>query len=83
MSNNVTTEKLEQLKGFVDKSKNLLNKAEGRLESLENQEKDIITQIESYGIKPENLHEEISKIDAEMNDLYDKAKQLIPLDLLN
>lgn len=83
MSKNVTMQDLEVIKGQIEKGKELFGKAQGRMESLEQQDKDITAQIEALGVQPENLEQEISNIDQQIQELFAEAKSLIPEDILS
>ncbi len=52
---------LNILKDNLEKAKNLKYKAEARLEQLNNQQAEIIEELNSLGVNPENLDEEIKK----------------------
>lgn len=82
-NNQVSVQDLEVLKKNVEKGKELLGKAHGRLESLEQQEKDLVSQIKEQGVEPENLNDEINKINDEIAQLFNEANGLIPHDILN
>lgn len=73
---------INQLKENLDKVKNLRIRAEARLEQLNRQKQDILTEIESLGVKPEELEYEISRLKNEIEDLIKKADEMIPMDLI-
>ncbi|CDZ74940.1 Hypothetical protein ING2D1G_0781 [Peptoniphilus sp. ING2-D1G] len=73
-------EKLNILKDNLEKSKDLKNRAEIKLESLYATKKDLIEQIKQYGVEPENLNSEIDKLKNEIDDLLDRADKLMPKD---
>lgn len=79
----VTMQDLETMKQSVDKGKELLGKAEGRLESLQQQESELNLQIKQQGIEPENLPDEIQKIQEQIQTLFSEAQALIPYELIN
>ena len=53
-------------------------KSEARLEQLNSQKKEILTEIEKLGIKPEDLESEISNLKNEIEKLFDEANSLMP-----
>lgn len=73
---------LSILKDNLERAKNLKYKAEARLEQLNNQQEEIIKELNSLGVNPENLEEEIQKLTSEINDLFNKANALLPRDIL-
>lgn len=83
MQPTITIQEVDNLKQTVDKGKELLGKAEGRLESLLQQEGDLKVQISQQGIEPENLPAEIERIEKEIQETFAKAKELIPYELIN
>lgn len=73
---------LNNLKGDLERAKNLKYKAEARLEQLNKQEQEIIKELNSLGVDPEELEEEINKLTLEINKLFKEANELLPKDLL-
>lgn len=73
---------LNKLKDNLEKAKNLKYKAEARLEQLNNQQAEIIKELNSLGVDPENLDKEIEKLTSEINELFQKANTLLPKDIL-
>ncbi|NLV75536.1 MAG: hypothetical protein GX023_00895 [Tissierellia bacterium] len=73
---------LNILKDNLEKAKNLKYKAEARLEQLNNQQAEIIEELNSLGVNPENLDEEIKKLTLEIDELFKKANTLLPKDIL-
>ena len=53
-------------------------KSEARLEQLNAQKKDILSEIEKLGIKPEDLENEISNLKSEIDRLFAEANDLMP-----
>lgn len=78
----ITVQSLENMKQTVERGKELLGKAEGKLENLHQQKSQINGQIQALGVEPENLAGEIEQLDGEMAELYQKAQGLIPQELL-
>ena len=73
---------LNTLKDNLDKAKNLKYKAEARLEQLNNQQEEIIKELESLGVNPKDLEEEIKKLKSEIDKLFIEANSLLPKDIL-
>ena len=73
---------LSKLKEDLDKAKNLKYKAEARLEQLLQQEEEIIKEIISMGIQPDQLEEEIKRLTLEIEKLFQEAKDLLPTDII-
>ncbi len=73
---------LNSLKDNLDKAKSLKYKAEARLEQLNNQQQEIIKELNSLGVNPEDLEEEIKKLKSEIDKLFLEANTLLPKDIL-
>lgn len=73
---------LNRLKEELDKAKNLRYRAEARLEQLEQQRAELLQEIRSFGVEPENLAQEIDTLNREIDQLLNEADELIPHDLL-
>ena len=71
-------EQLNKLKQDLEKYKNLKYKAEARLEQLNVQRDNIIEEIKAEGINPENLEDEILKLEEEISSLFKRAEELLP-----
>ena len=71
-------EQLNKLKQDLEKYKNLKYKAEARLEQLNVQRDNIIEEIKLEGINPENLEDEIMKLEDEISSLFKRAEELLP-----
>jgi chromosome segregation ATPase len=67
-----------QIKENLDKAKNMRIRAEAKLEQLNRQKQDILKEIETLGIKPEVLDSEIERLKKEIEELIDKATELLP-----
>lgn len=72
---------LNDLKENLEKAKSLKYKAEARLEQLNQQEEEIIKELKSMGIEPDELESEISKLTDDVNSLFKEANELLPKDL--
>ena len=73
---------LNLLKDNLDKAKSLKYKAEARLEQLNNQEQEIVKELNSLGVNPEDLEKEINKLKSEIDKLFLEANSLLPKDIL-
>lgn len=73
---------LNQLKENLEKAKSLKYRAEARLEQLKQQEDEIIKELKTLGVEPEDLESEINKLTLEINQLFKEANDLLPKDLL-
>jgi cell division septum initiation protein DivIVA len=73
---------INQIKENLDKAKGLKIRAEARLEQLNKQKQDILAEIESMGVKPEELENEIERLKTEIEDLIKTANELLPMDLI-
>lgn len=73
---------LNQLKSNLEKARNLKYKAEARLEQLNHQQQEIIKELKELGVNPEDLDEEIKRLNDEINQLFKEANALLPKDIL-
>lgn len=71
-------DQLNDLKDRLDKAKNLKYKAEARLEQLNMQKKELLSDLEKEGVKPEDLDSEIDKLSKEIEELFVKAENMMP-----
>ncbi|MCX7951781.1 MAG: hypothetical protein N2594_07505 [Clostridiales bacterium] len=74
-------EQITELKKRIEVAKNKRIKAETRLEQLQNQKKEIIEEIIRLGFKPENIEEDIKKLEQEIQELIQEAEKLLPKNL--
>jgi chromosome segregation ATPase len=74
--------KINQIKENLDKAKNMRIRAEARLEQLNKQKEEILGELKELGVPPEALDTEISRLKREIEDLIDKAQNLIPEELI-
>ncbi len=73
---------INQLKENLDKAKDARIRAEARMEQLNKQKQELLTELEEYGIKPEDLEDEIAKLKKEIEELIAEANELLPIDIL-
>ena len=71
---------LKDLKQKLELATMKKNRAEARLETLEQQEKELLTELENQGINPDTLEEEINKLELEIKNLFETSYQLLPKD---
>jgi len=57
-------------------------RAEARLEQLNKQKQDLLSELENLGVKPEDLDTEIERLNNEIESLLKKAKDMLPMDLI-
>ena len=74
--------KINQIKENLDKAKNMRIRAEARLEQLNKQKEEILTELKELGVSPQELDNEISRLKSEIEDLIDRAEKLIPEELI-
>ncbi|MCX7921811.1 MAG: hypothetical protein N3B21_07365 [Clostridia bacterium] len=73
---------ISQIKENLDKAKGLRIRAEARLEQLNKQRQDILKELDELGVKPEELDNEIIKLKNEIEELLEKANEMLPMDLI-
>ena len=78
----VTTQDLETMGANIEKGKALLGKAEGKLENLEHQQKQLHQEINQLGVEPENLKKEILKIDEIIAQKAEEFNKLLPVEFI-
>lgn len=71
------TERLESLKIEVERGKTEKTRAETNLESLQKQRAEIEAEVKAMGVKPENLDQEIERLDTEIRAKIDEAERLL------
>jgi chromosome segregation ATPase len=74
-------EAIKQIKMQLDKARNDLLKAKARLESLEQQEEEIIQETRGLGVEPDQLQQKITQLEQEINDELEQAWGLLPPEL--
>lgn len=81
MNHQEQEKEIARLKNSLDKAKEIKYKAEARLEQLENQYDEILSELKELNIKPENLNDEIVRLEKEIQTMMEKIKQLLPDDI--
>jgi chromosome segregation ATPase len=74
---------IQALRKALDEAKDLRNRAEVKLESLERQEKEILRELEELGVEPDRLDEEIARLEREIDEKIRQAWELIPTELIS
>jgi chromosome segregation ATPase len=79
----VTVEQqLAQIKKAIDKARDMRYRAEAKLEELENQKKRLLVELEELGVKPEELDQEIARLEREIDLSLKETWELIPKELI-
>lgn len=71
------TARLAQLRAQAEQAKTEKAKAEATLEQLGVQKQQVVTELATMGVAPENLDAEIAALDAQINDALTQAEQLL------
>lgn len=73
---------LNDLKEGLEKAKDLRYRAEARLEQLNKQEEEIISELKELGIEPQDLETKINTLTSDIQKLFKEANELLPKDLI-
>lgn len=74
---------IEEVDSYIQKGIQMLNKAEGRLETLEKQLQSQEYSIRQLGIEPENLESEIQNLTNKEFELFLELNKLVPKELID
>lgn len=74
---------LEKLRNDLNHARNIKNRSEIALESLQREEEEIINQIKSLGVSPDKINEEIEKLKSDIEKLLKEADDLMPHETLD
>ncbi|MDO5300933.1 MAG: hypothetical protein Q4E76_00305 [Tissierellia bacterium] len=74
-------EQLRALEGRYNDAKSKKERAQWRLDQLEAEERELLKELEALGLKPEELETTIKKLEGEIEQLLQRADELIPKDL--
>ena len=77
MTNDKVTERLNALKAQIETGKTEKAKAEANLATYTKQRDEILAEIRSLGVEPENLPAEITRLDEEIEANLTQAEQLL------
>lgn len=69
---------IQVLEEQIEKGKILLSKAEGKLETLEKQKEDLLTEIKRMGFEPSQLEAEIGRLEQEIVSSLTEIQKLVP-----
>ena len=70
---------ISQLKENLEKSKSMKFRAEAKLEQLNKQKEEIISEIRSMGLEPDKIDQEISKLQEQIDVLIEESKEMLPI----
>ncbi|NLY08467.1 MAG: hypothetical protein GXZ11_00990 [Tissierellia bacterium] len=71
-------ERISKLKDEIDKARDLKIRSEAKLEQLNIQREQILSELRNLNIQPEDLEDEICKLENEIEQLLFKAESLLP-----
>jgi|GEM_PF-1582715 chromosome segregation ATPase len=74
---------LTQLKEDLEKARTLRYRAEAKLEELERQQEDLLREMETLGVTPDQLEQVIHDLEQEIDKLLEEARTLIPHTLIH
>lgn len=74
---------LARLKQQLQSAQALRHRAEGQLQALEQERQAILAEMAELGVSPENLAEEVARLEKEISDLLREAQELIPRELIS
>ena len=75
-------EQLQKMKKAIDHARNVKYRAEAKLEELEKQKQKLLSELEELGVKPEELEDEIARLDREITSALKETWELIPKELI-
>lgn len=81
LNTNQIQEKIQTIESKIEKGKSLLAKAEGKLETLEQQRVSIVNEISKLGISPSNINFEITNLERQIEKELQEIEQLLPEEL--
>ncbi|WP_100404415.1 hypothetical protein [Bacillus solitudinis] len=79
---NQVEQDLTKMRKAIDKARDMRYRAEAKLEELENQKQRLLQELKDLGVKPEDLDEEILKLEKEIEESLQEAWSLIPKELI-
>ncbi|MDQ0416928.1 chromosome segregation ATPase [Croceifilum oryzae] len=74
-------DKMKELKVRIEAAREQRTRAEGKLENLEKQEAELLNELEQLGVKPEELEEEIGRLEREIQRGIQEVNDLLPKEL--
>ncbi|SFX34128.1 hypothetical protein SAMN04487866_10548 [Thermoactinomyces sp. DSM 45891] len=75
-------DKMKELKVRIEAAREQRTRAEGKLENLEKQEAELLNELEQLGVKPEELEEEIGRLEREIQRGIQEVNDLLPKELV-
>ncbi|WP_332690386.1 hypothetical protein [Halalkalibacter lacteus] len=75
-------QQLAQIKKAIDKARDMRYRAEAKLEELENQKNRLLVELEELGVHPEDLDQEIKRLEREIDLSLKETWELIPKELI-
>ncbi|WP_227935878.1 hypothetical protein [Alkalihalobacillus deserti] len=75
-------QQLTQIKKAIDKARDMRYRAEAKLEELENQKSRLLAELKELGVKPEELDQEIQRLEKEIDLSLKETWELIPKELI-
>ncbi len=69
--------RLNNLKAQIEKGKAEKARAEANLETYTKQRDEIISELKTLNVEPENLDAEIAQLDSEIEDALTRAEELL------
>ena len=73
---------LVKIREAIDKAKHMRFRAEARLEELENQQKRLLNELKELGVNPDQLEDEIARLEREIQQGLEETWALIPKELM-
>lgn len=74
--------KMKELKTRIESAREQRTRAEGKLENLEKQEAELLKELEMLGVRPEELEEEIKRLEMEIQKGIQEVNDLLPKELV-
>ncbi|WP_100373133.1 hypothetical protein [Bacillus sp. FJAT-45037] len=73
---------LTKMRKAIDKARDMRYRAEAKLEELENQRTRLLKELEELGVSPDQLDNEIIRLEKEIDQSLEKTWNLIPKELV-
>ncbi|MBM0065085.1 hypothetical protein [Alkalicoccobacillus gibsonii] len=75
-------QELTKMKQAIDQARDMRYRAEAKLEELQNQRDRILKELEELGVGPDELENEIKKLESEVEQAMSETWSLIPKELI-
>ncbi len=79
---NRVDEDLQKMRKAIDKARDMRYRAEAKLEELENQKQRLLEELEELGVKPDELEQEIVRLEKEIDQSLQETWTMIPKELI-